>query len=451
MANTGKKKSADLRKTVEGRLRSAVRPGEHVVVGLSGGVDSVTLLSIVVSVRKALGISVTAVHVNHGLSPNAEKWAEFCRDLCSTLDVPVVVERADLGPWRSMGLEGAAREARYEILRRHRSDAILLGHHLNDQAETLIVQLLRGAGAAGLAGMAEADDGKAKVIRPLLRVTRSVIEDFAKAEGLSWVEDESNADLDRPRNLIRHGILPMLDREFPGVAGRIARSASHLAEAAHLIRELGRLDLQACEQDGALSISRLQDLGELRARNVIRFWSESHGFPPAPTSASLELWRQLLNSRPDSSPEVMVGGACYRRYRDSLYIERPLQTKRESVSRLWTGAPSVDLGEFGGSLLFTPIHGAGLSAAKLYSKTITVRTRRGGERLRPDIRRPTRSLKSLLQQNGVPVWKRHSLPLIFCDEALVSVPGIADDCMWIAGKDEPGIVLVWKEKFSASP
>ena len=419
------------------------------MVGLSGGIDSVTLLSIVAELREVLRMSVMAIHVNHGLSLNAERWADFCRVFCDGLDVPLVVEHADLGPWRSLGIEGAAREARYALLRKHSSDAILLAQHMNDQAETLLIQLFRGAGAAGLAAMPEVDAGQTKIIRPLLNVSRSDIVAFAQSEALSWVDDESNFDVARPRNFVRHCVLPRLESKYPGVVQRIARSASHLAEASELLGVLGRLDSHWCESDGALSIIRLRELGELRARNAIRFWTESRGFQAAPTSVAVELWRQLCDSRHDATPEVTIGGACYRRYRNHLYLDNPRRKNAESMIVRWDGSPAIPLDELGGTLLFVPSQGAGLSAAKLHSGRVTVRTRVGGERIRPDFRRPTRTLKSVLQQSGIPVWKRQSLPLLFCDETLVAVPGVADDCAWSAAAEEPGVVLVWKEELAA--
>lgn len=445
MANFGKKQSAELRNLVEERLRTELRPGANIIVGLSGGIDSVTLLDILSALRDPARFSLSAVHVNHGLSPNAEYWSDFCAVLCRGLDVPLTIERADLGPWRSLGVEGAAREARYKFFRSVCADALLLGHHLDDQAETLLVQLLRGAGVPGLAAMPRVSSGATKVIRPFLDVSRSEIERYALRSGLSWIEDESNADMDRPRNFLRHDVVPALEAKFPGVTRRLARTASHLAEASQLLRELGRIDFHACAINDAVSISRLRVLGEARARNVVRFWAESLGFLPAPTSASVELWRQLCGARRDSMPEIRVGGAFYRRYRDLLYIERSTRQVEPGISRNWAGEAAMVLRDLGGTLTFTRSRGEGLSAEKLQSKKVTIRTRVGGERIRPDSRRPSRTLKSLFQQYGIPAWKRQILPLIYCDEYLVSVSGLIDDCEWVAGEDEPSVLLSWKE------
>ncbi len=445
MANSGKNRSFELSRLVEDRLRSDLRPGAKVIAGLSGGVDSVTLVNILVTLRDSLRLSLRAIHVNHGLSPHADDWGDFCAGLCSDLNIPLTIERADLSPWRSFGVEGAAREARYKLLENDCADALLLGHHRDDQAETLLVQLLRGAGAPGLAAMPLVSSGRTKIIRPFLDVPRSEIERYARTAGFSWIDDESNTDLARPRNFLRHAVLPTLEAQYPGVTQRIARSASHIAEASQLLRELGQIDFDACASNGALSISRLRDLGEVRARNLIRFWAEMRGFQAAPTSATVELWRQLCDSRRDAKLEVRVGGACYRRYRDALYLEGPIISVGTAISRTWAGEAKMVLMELHGTLYFTHTLGAGLSAKKLKSGKITVRTRVGGERIRPDSRRPSRSLKSIFQQFGIPGWKRQLLPLIFCDEDLVSIPGLTDDCAWGADVDEPSVLLTWKD------
>lgn len=445
MANIGKKQSADLCRLVENRLRSELNPGANIVVGLSGGVDSVTLTSILARLREPVGFSLKAVHVNHGLSPNAEKWSNFCSLLCDALGVPLSIERADLRPWKPLGIEGAAREARYRLLGKHRADALLLAHHLDDQAETVLVQLLRGAGVAGLAGMPEVAARPARVIRPFLGASRHDIEHFARTAGLSWITDESNSDLSRPRNFLRNKVMPVLDTKFPGVARRLARSSSHLAETSQLLRVLGEIDYQFCARTGALSISRLRELGEVRARNAIRFWSESLGFQAAPTSASVELWRQICDARHDSLMEVRIGEVAYRRYRDCLYLDHPRPSAIAAMNRTWMGEASMVLRELGGTLTFTPAVGSGLSVSKLQSRTLTVRTRIGGERIRPAPGRPSRTLKNVFQHFGIPVWRRQIHPLIFCGDELVSIPSVTVDCAWVADADESSLKISWKE------
>ncbi len=213
-------------------LSQTVPQGAHLALGLSGGVDSVALLSILLELAPALRFSLRAVHVNHGISPNAGRWAEFCSDLCGKSQVPLQLETVDLSPYRSLGLEGAARQARHEVLARLEADFVVLAQHRDDQAETLLLRLLRGAGLRGLAAMSSLKSfpgSRAQLLRPLLEVSRAEIEAYARLRGLEWVEDESNADTVRQRNFLRREAIPLLKRQFPAASATIARAAAHLA------------------------------------------------------------------------------------------------------------------------------------------------------------------------------------------------------------------------------
>ncbi len=444
MENSGKKRSIDLADVVGKQLRASLFPGAHVVLALSGGVDSVTLLDILARIASAIGISVRAVHVNHGISPNADAWADSCARICASLGIRLVIERADLRPWRAMGLEGAARAARYGILQRHAADALLLAHHRDDQSETLMVQLLRGAGAAGLAAMPVVRVGSVMTIRPLLGVSRREIDAYARKSGLEWVEDESNLDLSRPRNFLRNKVLPLLEEQYPGTGARLARSAEHLGEAAELLDVLAAIDLVLCSQDRALSIERLHELGEPRAKNLIRYWSRGLGFSAMATTALSELWRQVRHARPDAGPELRVGEAIYRRYRGCLYLDRYQEAPCAGFRRVWNGDNIVILPEFGGVLRFKPEEGRGLSVDRLRSGVVSVKSRSGGERLQTHPARPNRTVKNLMQEQGIPSWKRECMPLVFCGESLVSVPGVGDDCSWRALQGEQGVIVSWE-------
>ena len=263
-------------------LGPTLAPGAHVLLGLSGGVDSVALLAVLAELGATMRFSLRALHVNHGISPNASHWAGFCADICRRLGVPLQVVAADLTPYRSDGLEGAARRARYAILAREDADFIVLAHHRDDQAETLLLQLLRGAGLAGLAGMpAERllPDSRAQVLRPLLKASRADIEAFARERGLTWIEDESNADLLRQRNFLRHRVLPLIEEQYPSARETIARAASHLGEADAMLADLARIDLAAVGRDEIVDATALCGLGRERAKNVLRFFCDAHGAP----------------------------------------------------------------------------------------------------------------------------------------------------------------------------
>src|SRR5262252_6238963 len=289
MGNSRKPSPSDLPERVAATLAPAISPGAHLVLGLSGGVDSVALLVALAELAPGLRFSLRAVHVNHGISPNAANWAAFCSGLCARLAIPLQVETVDIAPFRDLGLEAAARKARYEAFSRIDADFLLLAQHRDDQAETLLLRLLRGTGLKGLAAMAPVrplEGTRVSILRPLLGTSRAEIEAFARARGLEWVEDESNADTARQRNFLRHDVIPVLERQF--------------REARELLDAMARADLERCLGGTAVDVPALLRLGEARAKNVLRYWCDMHDLEPLPASRLAELLRQLKESRHDS-------------------------------------------------------------------------------------------------------------------------------------------------------
>jgi len=417
------------------------------VVGLSGGLDSVTLLSVLAGLAGPMGFSLRALHVHHGISPNASQWARFCEDLCAGLGVPVQVEQARIGDTRALGLEGAARRARYAILAREDADFIVLAHHRDDQAETLLLQLLRGAGPLGMAGMPELralPGSRAQVLRPLLAVARSEIEAWAREHGLAWIEDESNDDLELQRNFIRHRVLPLLEQRFPAARVTAARAAAHLAEAESLLSALAQIDLEALGGEREIELAGLRRLGSTRAKNALRYLCQSRAIPLPSAAQADELHRQLIEAQDDRTVLVEIGGWQFRRFRGRLNIERARPDVAPGFREDWAGENVLPLLALGGVLRFKPEEGRGVSVRKLNRAGVTVRLRRGGERFQPDARRPHRTLKNLLQEKGIPWWRRGRWPLVYCGEELVSVPGIGDDCAWQADRSEPGLIISWE-------
>jgi tRNA(Ile)-lysidine synthase len=446
MENTRKPSSNELVSQVAARLAPSLPPGTRLTVGLSGGVDSVALLSLLAELAPQLRFSLAAVHVNHGISPNAQRWAQFCAELCRERNVPLQVETVDLAPGRGLGLEGAARRARYQAYARLRTDVLALAQHRDDQAETLLLQLARGAGVRGAAGMPGErflEGTGIRLVRPLLRTSRAEIEAWARARGLAWIDDESNDDTARRRNFLRHEVLPLLERGFPAAREAIARAAGHLREAGELVDALAREDL---ERIGGMpvDVAALVELGEARAKNVLRHCCDVHAIA-LPGAARLgELLRQLAAARGDSAVSIPVSGWTFRRHRGRAYLERARAVPESGVCEAWNGENALPLVALGGVLRFKPEEGRGLSVTKLRRSAVTVRVRRGGEKLRPDCRRPRRTLKKLLQEGDVPPWRRERIPLVFCGDELVSVPGIGDECGYQADVGEPGLIVSWE-------
>ena len=436
-------------------LREFLFPGAHVVLGLSGGMDSVCLLHILAELAAQLRFSLRAVHVNHGISSNARDWAAFCRAACKRLGIPLVVENVDVAPHRHLGPEASARAARWSALLSHDADFLALAQHRDDQAETLLLQLMRGAGPAGLAGMAghalparfRAGPGQRqlRVLRPLLDWGRSEIEAFVRSRNLEWVEDESNSQIALDRNFLRHRILPDLSGRYPKAAVMISRSAGLLGEASELLMQLGLQDIAGIEREKALDLRGLRALGGARARNALRAYCQAREIPAPGFARMQEIWLQLREPRQDSRICIVWEGHALRRYRDRIYIERhDARDPAAFDSVRWDGEPSLPLMALDGLLHFKPEEGRGLSVEKLRSAPVTIRLRRGGERLRIDARKPHRTLKNLWQEKGTPPWRRDRLPLLYCAENLVCVPGIGDDVEWRAAPGERGLIVSWQ-------
>lgn len=448
MASSKKLLPSELPALVEAKLKSWVQPGRHLTLALSGGADSVVLLDILAQLRSNLPFSLSAIHVNHQISPNAVDWAAFCAQMCAGYNIPFQVVKVDLKRRPGESLEALARDARYRVFAEQLSDFIVLAQHLDDQAETLLLQLLRGAGAKGLSAMGEwqvRGEGRGALVRPLLDIPRCTILDYAALRGLRWVEDESNADIAYDRNYLRHRVLPLLEKRFPGYRETFARTSRNLAESTQLMDDLARLDRAVAVVNGNLRVDALRSLSGTRARNLLRYWLAESGMP-MPSAGRLEnLLQQLCSARDDAQVRIPMGSAVIRRYRGEVHMEKPPVPLMESPL-IWSLQDGLDLPGSGGRLVFERTTGHGLSLARLTASPVTIRLRQGGERLRPDCRRPNRSLKNLLQEAGVPPWQRQRLPLLFSGEQLAFVPGIGVDCEYQANQTEPGIVV----KFEAT-
>jgi tRNA(Ile)-lysidine synthase len=437
-----------LRGRVAAALAPELFPGAHLAVGLSGGVDSVTLLAILTDLAPDSRFSLRAVHVNHGISRNAASWAEFCAGLCRSLGIPLQIYPVDVSEFLALGLEGAARRARFSAFARVEADFLVLGQHRDDQAETLMLRLLRGSGPQGLASMSPVKTlpgMRAKLLRPLLEASRTEIEDFARGRGLRWIEDESNADIRRRRNFLRHEVFPLIETQFPAARETLARCAEHMGEARELLEELGRSDYDRCSGgEGTVEVGALLQLGSARAKNLLRFWCEIRGVLPPAAAQIAEFLRQLRASGADARPSLAVSAWRFLRHRGRLHLAPTGEALPPEFQQDWNGENALLLPALGGVLTFRPEDGRGLSLAKLRFAAVSVRLRQGGERLRLDPRRPRRTLKNLFRERGVPTWLRERTPLLFCGEELVSVPGIGNACEYLAVPGERGLIVSWE-------
>jgi len=446
MANSRKRKSSELAARLDRELARRVRPGARLTIALSGGIDSSVLLDLLA--QRAAEFRLSCLHVNHGLSPNAAAWARSCRKLAAQYGVPCRVRKVDLGPYRGLGREGAARAARYAAFGAERADFVVLAQHQDDQAETVLIQLLRGGGLPGLAAMpAAGESGDANgpaLLRPLLGASRAEIEAYARSRGLRWIDDESNADEALARNFVRRRVMPLLRELNPAADAMLARSARHLAEADSLLGELAAIDARACMEQGRLPVDALRRLGAARARNLLRWFIRAHGLE-VPGSAEMdEVLRQVIGARRDAALRFNFGGADLRRYRGALWLAPSEGPPSRDGRWIWHGERVWRLPEFGGLLRFGRVKGAGLRAVAAEAGRITLRRRAGGESMRPRVGGPRRTVKKLLQEHGVPPWERERLPLVYCDDELVCLPGVAVEAAWQAGPGERGLSIAWE-------
>jgi tRNA(Ile)-lysidine synthase len=448
MDDSRKRSRSDLAAAVRAGIGPHLSPGARLTLALSGGLDSIVLLDLLAPLAAPLDFRLDALHVHHGLSPAADAWAAHAVAAAAHHGVPCAVERVDLGPYRALGVEGAARAARYAAYARTGSDLVALAHHRDDQAETLLVQLVRGGGVAGLAGMPMARalrGGSPTILRPLLGARRAALLAHARARGLDWVEDESNADPLRTRSFIRQRIMPVLEQLRPGVVEALARSAAHAAEAAELADALAHLDAATCMRAGRLEVAPLLALPAVRARNVLRYHVAADFGAAVERAALEELLRQLRSARPDAAIAVALGAVTARRYGGELWIEPQAHPSPPSPAfrAVWTGEPCWPLPALGGCLRFEAARGEGLAAAALEAG-VEVRVRAGGERLRLRLDGPRRALKDLLQEARVPPWERGRLPLVYCGGELAWAARVGADARFAASGTQPGYLLQWQ-------
>lgn len=435
---SSRKGEPDLPGRVLAQLSAQVSPGSRLSVGFSGGLDSTVLLHLLAELRPATGYVLAAVHVHHGLSCHADAWADHCRAVCAGLAVPIEIRRVQVRVTGD-GPEAAARAARYAAFAALDTDVLALAHHRDDQAETVLAQLLRGGGARGLAAMPACrplPGGRVRLWRPLLDTTRADLLGWARARGLTWVEDDSNRQTHLARNALRHDILPRLESRFPGAGATLARAAGRFAEAADLLDDLADLDGQGAVDAEGLSLERLAALPEARARNLLRRYLERSGarLHPDPLNEAL---RQLLAARADARVRVAFGPVLLLRHGGRAVAVTTRTDDAPARELLWRGERSLNLGK-GESLMFQAVTGEGV---RLEPGQVTVRFRRGGEKLRPAVNRPRRLLKDLLREAGIPPWQRDSLPLLYVGDRLAWVAGIGADTDFRAGPGEPGWLI----------
>lgn len=412
-------------------------------VAYSGGVDSRVLLDLCKQIEDQLPAQIKVIHVHHGLSAYADDWARHCAQVSASYNFEFIQERVQINGDGSP--EELARNARYAVFAdlMQSGDVLLTAHHQADQAETMLLQLLRGAGPKGLAAMPVVKIfSQGKHLRPLLHVSQKDILDYAHSHDLKWVEDESNRNRALTRNYLRHEIMPLLNKRWHNADAVIARSAKHCAESQELLEEAvtDKLEQLSGSRHGTLSVAALKELNPAWQRQVLRVWITRQGFTTPETTKIASIQQDVLHAAWDKSPCVDWAGAEVRRHRDDLSIVSPASTCE--IEAEWCWDMTEHLPVEAGVLMAKPASGTGLKAG---IGPVTVRFRRPGEKVEVAARGRL-TLKNLFQEWQVPVWERNRVPLIFQDNKLIQAVGYFLDPDYAAGQDEAGLDVKLEER-----
>ncbi len=386
-------------------------------VAYSGGVDSTVLLKL--ASQAELPVTVKAIHINHQLSPNADQWAVHCKDFANSVGVECIVEKVMVEN-HGKGIEDGARQQRYQVFEKHvkRHDILLTAHNLGDQAETLLFRLFRGTGLRGLRGIQhQRRMGAGRVVRPLLEVSKSDIQEYAEANKLPWVEDESNRDLHFDRNFIRHQVMPTLKERWPQAEEKIEVATHWINEADALLHEYVSEDLKRCdviqERVGeSLALSVFLQYSFSRQKHIIRYWCERNNFT-FPEIAQLEKLKEVVFAREDAKPLLNWGNYQLRRFRQRLYLMQKL-ADFEPQELAWDGLEP---------LLLPDSSQLSIKRSDTSPLNLSVSFRHGGERCRPETREHSQTLKKLFQEYNVEPWLRDRTPIVFVDGKIAAVAG----------------------------
>jgi tRNA(Ile)-lysidine synthase len=416
-----------------------------ILIAYSGGLDSTVLLHAMHQLQSEVPFHLTAMHVHHGLSEYADDWADFCEHTCENLSVPIEQLRVHVDLDSGLGVEATARRARYQALGTTKADFIFLAHHQDDQAETLLLQLARGAGVKGLAGMAQIDM-KRRLMRPLLYTSRDELVVYAKQHQLQWVEDESNTDITYDRNFIRHMLLPVFSKRYASITKTLARSAAHIAETSEMLHDLAALDAESVLdlQYKTVKVDQLKTLNAARQGNLIRFWLTNNQVDMPSAALLVQILQQLISEKTDATIKVKVADNLYvMRYQGVAYLVAEPKSLAP-INLLWQGEETVILPNLS-RLFFTKAMGEGFAYQRGGTDIkLRIKNREGGEYFKPALGRPRRQLKTIMQSSQIPPWQRCQLPLIFMDETLVIIPNIGSDADMTAESHEMGLAVRWE-------
>ena len=409
-----------------------VNGGTAFLVAYSGGVDSSVLLHMLHSAKPTYSFSLTALHIDHGIHPQSGSWLEHCAEFCHSLGINFKSTQLSLSQQSEKISEDDARIARYAWLetQTEKGDVILTAHHQNDQAETFLLNLMRGSGARGLSAIQVSRNfGKGLLVRPMLNISRSQILEYAAEHELSYIEDPANSDLQHNRNYMRQVVIPSLEQRWPSAVELISHSAALLVKSRNLQASLAQIDAESCKSEGTgflsigyqLSLRKFRLLDEARQVNLIRYWTKFHSLPE-PGQQIIENFLDKVISRCSKFMEVGSDELGYRiyLYQNNLYLARARCYPNADQSISWNLRDTLSLESLGLKLI--PIHsvGEGLSFNRVM-ENLSIRFRTGGEKIRLPKRNHSTSLKKLYQEYSIPPWERKVLPLVYCGDELAAI------------------------------
>tara|TARA_R110001583_G_scaffold26571_6_gene95823 strand:+ start:8474 stop:9778 length:1305 start_codon:yes stop_codon:yes gene_type:complete len=416
-------KNNDLLIAFQAQLAELAPEGASFTIALSGGLDSIVLLHLFSRLQTK---EVTAHHVHHGLSDNANSWGDFCSQQCEALNIPFFIHYVVLDNKNRTSLEALAREARYLALQENftQDNYLVTAHHQDDQLETILLALKRGAGLTGLQGIvAKQKLAKGYLIRPLLDFSREQLEQYALQYQLAWIEDESNADQRFDRNFIRHSITPLLKARWPSIGKTTSRSAIHCQSQQAIIDELTAADFDQCvSKASVLNIVCLKRLSKARRNNVLRYWFKQSGLNYPSTQQLSAIWHNVVLAQTDATPQIKLSSRVIYRYRGELYLIEQKNCQPENQRVTWKGEQALAF--CSGTLILKFV----ASDYFLKEKHVVDICFRGslpeGIKCQPIDRVKSRSVKKLLHEYHVPPWQRDFIPFIFVDSILVEAIGV---------------------------
>ena len=433
-------------------------PGAAVCVAFSGGLDSTVLLHSFVrlaaepdprsGIPRHHHYRVRAIHIDHGLHADSPQWRDHCEREARALQVEFTSARVDVTGIEEVGLEAAARDARYAVFEKELrpGEYLLLGHHADDQLETMLLALMRGAGVLGLGAMQVFEPfARGALLRPLWDFTRAELEMWARAEGLQWLSDPSNENHSFDRNFVRHRVLPALRERWPAAAQTALRSSQHLQEAWRALEQLAALDATHAIDGECLNVAALAALNPERRRNLLRYWIRRRGARAPSTRKLAAIEHDMLNAGLDRVPCAAWDGWELRRHRGWLYCEQKLPDLDVDQALAWSTHEPLILPAGLGTLRIYPQDQGLLGTAKLPS-TLSVRFRAGGETLRLAGHAHRQKLKKLLQASAILPWWRERLPLVYAGKQLVAVGDLWIAEEFAAHAGEPAASIVWEQR-----